>query len=307
MKIKEVTKKEDWDAFVSVNNGSFLQSFDWGVLKEKEGNNVLRLAVLSKDKVISQAQIIRERLPFSKFYYHIPYGPVGSGGEDLIVKELKKRKPKFIFIEPWNFFEKGSESSFRIEPQKTSIIHLNKDNLFDSFKKSTRYSIRLAEKRGVEIKEEEYTEDFFELLKGVKERQGFSSYPSSYFPLLLETLNSSFFSARYKGKLVAGAIVVFFENKATYLHAVSDYNYRHLSAPTLLQFNICKELQKRGFVEYDLWGIDENKFPGVSYFKKGFSGEEKIYPPSKKIIFSPLWYTTYILGKKIKHYEKLIT
>ena len=296
MKLKIVTEKEEWDSFALKEKASFLQSFNWGRFKEKEGSGVLRLAAISNGEVVSQAQLVKEMLPYSRFYYHIPYGPVG-GGEELFIEEAKRRGAKFLFVEPWTSFDKGKNSSLRIEPQKTSIIDLKKEDLLASFRKDTRYSIRSAKE--VDVKEEEYTEEFFDLLKKTKERQGFFSYSKTYFPLLLECLDTSFFSARHKGKLVAAAIVAFFGERATYLHAASDHDYRKLKAPSLLQFYICEELKERGFSEYDLWGIDEKKLPGVSHFKKGFRGSEVVYPPSKRVAFYTLWYNAYVLGKKI--------
>ncbi len=311
MNTKIITEKEKWNAFILKEKGSFMQSFEWGEFQKREGNDVLRVAVLSGKETIMQAQMIVEKLPFSKFYFHLPYGPIirkeikkkeREEAEKELLNEVKKKRPVFILVEPIQPFYKGVKSSFRIEPRKTSVIDLEREEeeIFNSFRKNIRYSIRTSERRGVTVKSGDYDERFFDLLEKTKERQGFSSYQRSYFPKMLESLNGLFFSAEHGDRLIAGAIVVFFGKRATYLHAASDYAYSRLCAPALMQFNICIEAKRNGFTEYDLWGIDEDRFSGVTYFKKGFSGKDVIYPEGKDVVFSPLWHFSYMIAKKIK-------
>ncbi len=311
MRTEIVTEKEKWNLFVLKESGSFIQSFEWGEFQKEEGKDVLRLAVLSEEKVIMQAQMISEKIPFSKFYFHVPYGPIFKSGttkeeredaEKELLKEVRKHKPVFLLFEPEKPLGKGKKAFFRVEPQKTSVIDLSREEeeIFDSFRKNTRYSIRVAEKRGVTVKSGKYDQRFFDLLEKTKKRHGFSSYNETYFPRMLDNLNGLFFSAEHKNKLIAGAIVVFFGKKATYLHAASDYKHRDLCAPALMQFAICTKAKRSGFTSYDLWGIDEERFSGVSYFKKGFSGKEIIYPEGKEVVFSPFLHTSYMLAKKMK-------
>ncbi len=304
-----ITNKEEWDGFILKQEGSFLQSFDWGEFKKDESErDVVRVVVLKEGKVLLQAQAIREKASFLGSYYHIPYGPVYSSdieesekknAEKELIYELKKRKPIFILVEPFSNQFLGKDTSIRIEPQKTTVIDLEKDNILESFKKDTRYSIRVAEKSNLVVRRESYDSDFFNLLQQTKERQGFSTYNKDYFLSLISKVSSSFFSVRRNGELVAGAIVVFFGKTATYLHAASNYKYRKFCAPSLLQAHIATDSKKNGFTKYDLWGIDEKKYPGVTHFKKGFSGKEILYPNTKRIVIFPIIYVIYIIGKKI--------
>ena len=70
-------------------------------------------------------------------------------------------------------------------------------------------------------------------------------------------------------------------------------------APYLLQWQQILEAKKRGCAEYDFWGINEKKWPGVTRFKKGFSGKEVGYPGAFDLIFQPIWYSLYKIVKKI--------
>ena len=70
-------------------------------------------------------------------------------------------------------------------------------------------------------------------------------------------------------------------------------------APHLLQWEQIKEAKKRGCIEYDFWGIDDKKWPGVTRFKRGFGGREINYPNAHDLVFQPIWYLIYKIARKI--------
>lgn len=94
-----------------------------------------------------------------------------------------------------------------------------------------------------------------------------------------EILNSAkgvgvkIFGAFLGNTLLAADMVIFYGKRATYLHGASSSDHRNLMAPYLLHWEIMKNAKKSGFSEYDLWGIDEKKWPGVTRFKEGFGGK----------------------------------
>ncbi len=116
---------------------------------------------------------------------------------------------------------------------------------------------------------------------------------------MLEIPGVELFLADFKNKIIAANIVVFWEKTAIYLHGASDYEQRNLMAPHLLQWEQIKEAKKRGCIEYDFWGIDEKKWPGVTRFKKGFGGREVEYPGAFDLIFQPVWYKIYKIGRTL--------
>lgn len=62
-------------------------------------------------------------------------------------------------------------------------------------------------------------------------------------------------------------------------------------APYLLQWEIIKAAKGRGCRYYDFYGIDENKWPGVTRFKLGFGGEQVQFPGTYDYIFCrPLYW-----------------
>ena len=71
-------------------------------------------------------------------------------------------------------------------------------------------------------------------------------------------------------------------------------------ATYILHWEIIKYAKENGFNEYDFWGIDEKKWPGVTRFKKGFGGREVEYAGSYDYVFQPFWYKLYNLYRKLK-------
>ena len=84
----------------------------------------------------------------------------------------------------------------------------------------------------------------------------------------------------------------------TYLHGGSSREHKELMAPYLLHWRIMEEAKRRGMAQYDLWGIDGDRWPGVTRFKKGFGGSGVFYPPSLEVVYRPLWYKIYRVMKE---------
>jgi lipid II:glycine glycyltransferase (peptidoglycan interpeptide bridge formation enzyme) len=61
-----------------------------------------------------------------------------------------------------------------------------------------------------------------------------------------------------------------------------------------------KKAKALGLKYYDFSGIDEKKWPGVTRFKIGFSGQELQYPGTYDIIFRTGKYYFYMLFRKVR-------
>jgi lipid II:glycine glycyltransferase (peptidoglycan interpeptide bridge formation enzyme) len=71
-------------------------------------------------------------------------------------------------------------------------------------------------------------------------------------------------------------------------------------APFLLQWTLIQEAKRRGFRYYDFNGIDENKWPGVTRFKRGFGGRVVNFPGTFDLVFSDYWYKAYKFVRSIR-------
>ncbi len=287
---------------------SFLQSQNWLNFQKSLGRKIWR---------IGGAEIIKYNLPFRKSYLYAP-----RCSADFLLKEFfsqikeiaKKENSIFLKVEPAYapegasagkpvLLEKfGFKKSSNIQPQKTLILDIAKSEqeLLSQMHYKTRYNIQLAQKKNIKIKQgKQYFEDFWRLIEQTAKRDKFRSHPKEYYRKILEIPGVELFVAEFGGKIIVANIVVFYNGQAIYLHGASDYEQRNLMAPHLLQWEQIKEAKKRRCVEYDFWGIDEKKWPGVTRFKKGFNGQEITYPGAYDLIFQPIWYGIYKIARKI--------
>lgn len=313
---------------------SFLQTTEWLKFQESIGHKTWWFPSTGSGQVDSgaiRANIIQHKIGFGKNYLYIPHGPeiffdnVSGGLKNEIdnflkyVKELaKENKSMFVKMEPLSdvvvelVFRKGIKRSKKyIQPTKTVIVNLNlsEEELLSQMRHKTRYNIKIAERNQVKVEDSNELDAFWELLKKTSKRDGFYSHEKDYYKKLLALngeLKTDLILAYYENKPVAGAIILCYGDTGYYLHGASDYNYRHLMAPYALHWEIIKALKGqnskfeiRNSKFYDLWGIDAQKWPGVTRFKLGWRGDTKEYPGSFDLVVSKFWYFVYNLARKI--------
>lgn len=213
----------------------------------------------------------------------------------------------------------------RFTPEHTLILDLdkNEDEILAQMKPKGRYNVNVARKNGVVVKQfsdkipEKDFNAFYEILEKTGERDEFGIHPKSFYKTLLATFTSkgmaSLFlvyspchceESRHGGmtkqstcasQVVAGIIVIFYGDTATYYYGASDYTHRNLMAPYALQWAAIREAKKRGMKYYDFLGISpsDNKnhpWAGVTEFKKKFGGREVSFPKAFDVIYKPFWY-----------------
>lgn len=208
-----------------------------------------------------------------------------------------------------------------LQPQKTIVLDLSKseDELLGAMREKTRYNIRLAERKGLEVVKvihREVKEDFaifWKLLSETATRQKFSMHQKKHYELLStirtsEISNEFFFAHRRDDhdEILAEALINIHRDPhtsvscATYLHGASSHVHKELMAPHLLHWRIMQDAKHRNIQYYDLWGIDEKKWPGITRFKTGFGGAQIEYPASVHIIYRSVWYGVYKLMKLVR-------
>lgn len=317
MEIKEIKNKEIWQEFVSsFEMAQFLHSWQWGKFQESLKRKIWRFGVYQEDELIGALMLIKNNLPFGKSYLYSPRFPIliENVSAEIFIDKIKEigEKENSIFwrVDLFNAqifkdikFVKISD----LQPSKTILLDLTKseEEILKEMHQKTRYNIRLAEKKGVRVKiaqTEEEVDIFLKLLKETAQRDKFRIYSLSYYQKLLQ-LDKNFaklFLAEYQGKIVAGNLMIFFGDTATYLHGASANEYKNVMAPYLLHWIAIKEAKRMCLKYYDFWGIDEKKWPGVTRFKKGFGGRIFEYPGTFDLIFNNFWYNLYQIGKFLK-------
>ena len=305
--------------YSSEGGAEFLQSYEWGNLLKTGGEEIIRVGVKEDDDILLIATLVKKIIFQGFFYLYSPRGPIGDiKAIEFLFTELKKINPKAIFLrfEPLSLFSAelfNSRNTFKktidLQPAKTLILDLNysEEELLSSMHQKTRYNIRLAQKKGITIKEggRGDLKEFWRLLKTTGERDNFRLHSFSHYEKLLKINETTpgfikLFLASYEGKNIAGGLFSYYGDKVTYLHGASDNEFRTLMAPYLLQFSLIKKAQAENYLYYDFYGIDEKKWPGVTRFKLGYGGRVFKYLGTHDFILRPGIYKLYELIRKLR-------
>ena len=318
MQITEISKKDTWNDFIlSQTKGSgseFLQSWEWGMFQRKLGRKIWFLGIENNRQVIGQALIVKYNLPLGKSYLYCPRGPIFSSlnrkALELLIEKIKdlSKQEKAIFSR-WDLKDKKYKlKSFKkvkdLQPAKTLILDLKKTeaDLLAQMHAKTRYNIRLAQRHGVKVfesRKQEHLNIFLDLLHQTAKREKFKTYPDNYYHQLLN-FNPQFarlYFAQHQDKILAVHLLIFFGQTVIYLHGASSREKKEVMAPYLLHWEIIKWAKKKNFCFYDFWGIDQQKWPGLTRFKTGFGGQQSFYPGTYELSLSSFWYVLYRLGK----------
>lgn len=288
----------------------FLQSAEWEKIQQCAGRKTFRVGGV----LLIRHEVARY---FSYLYCPRPLFKKESPEEERLFMQIKKiavaERAVFLKIDPqnsipekWNL-RTGMVRSTTTQPQESVIIDLlrSENDLLRGMHEKTRYNIRLAEKKGVEVSKvrcEDVGRDFeifWTLLGETGARNAFFLHKKEYYRALFQAQSDLFsnelFFAVIEGNVRAAALVNFYQpsGMAVYLHGASSRDQKELMAPYLLHWRIIQEAKKRGLKGYDFWGIDEQKWPGITRFKLGFGGKRIAYPPSVDMLYRPWMYQGY--------------
>lgn len=283
---------------------TFLQSPEWEAAGKKEGRRIVR---------VNGILLFKHALPGGFHYWYCPRPADDSflAGARAVAKESGA---VFLKIDPLSEAPRYSGvPSVSLQPMRSLVIDMTKseDELLNAMHEKTRYNIRLAERKGVEVARVAHpisSEDrkiFFALLADTGQRNGFKIHPRAHFEALFDARGDAFsnelFVARLGGEVCAAAMVNFcgMPCVATYLHGGSAAHAKHAMAPHFLHWRVMQEARARGALFYDLGGVDENKWPGLTRFKSGFGGSMVQYPASVDIVYRPFHYWAYRVAKKV--------
>lgn len=324
IEIKKVDKSffKNMDKLGGFPDLSFSQTYIWADIQEKYGKSCIYFVFEKNEEIIGFSVFIKNEIKFFKYFY-APRGPFFKRDLDqktkeniilLLAKEFKSYGADFLRIEPvlFDFSFNDSFSKTRdIQPARTSFLDLRKDfsDILKEMKSKTRYNIRLARRKGVEVIEntdkKTAFENFIGLIKVTSERDAFSIHKDDYYQNIIGSDSGKIkvFEAHYQGKVLASGIFSFVGDCVTYLHGASSNENRNVMAPYLLHSEIIERAMESGFSFYDFYGIDDFKWPGVSRFKKGFGGQEFVYPGTYDFKINNLKYLIYSFLRRINSFK----
>ena len=229
---------------------------------------------------------------------------VPASGEDAlenngqaVMSELKRKG--------WEY------ASDQIQFKNTVVIDLEstEDEILARMKPKTRYNVRLAEKKGVNLRIGTGN-DFPMLYKMYAEtsvRDGFVIRDEGYYKTMWGTFLRSAVNgqpacepiiAEVDGEPVAAIFVFYFAGRAYYVYGMSRNMHREKMPTHFLQWEAMKRAKANGCTVYDLWGAPEvfdksDSMWGVYRFKEGLGGKVVRTLGAWDFAPSPLWYRMY--------------
>jgi len=300
-----------------------LQSWFWGEARKKMGIEILRLAELKNKKIENVFQITIHKVPFfNKKIGYIPRSVFPSEEVlDFFYEYGKKNNLIFIKIEPYEEKSKTIQklskvindklvvSKHPLFPLWTQILDLSKseNELLKSFHQKTRYNIRLAQKKGVIVKEESNEKGFkifAKLYFDTCRRQKYFGHNYQYHQIVWETLKekiSHILIAYYQNEPLAAYQIWLYKDVGYYPYGGSSEKFRNFMGGNLLMWEAIKFSKKMGAKKFDMWGsLPPNYSPshpwaGFSRFKKGYNGKFLEMVGSFDLIIDSFFYKFYSL------------
>jgi lipid II:glycine glycyltransferase (peptidoglycan interpeptide bridge formation enzyme) len=335
-----------WDNFVAARGGHVLQSSAWGELKTRFGWCAHRVA-LARDHAIGAgapssmsqsartqtisagAQILFLRLPLGLVFAYIPRGPVVDPADhntvtalfDALCRAAKSRGAFTLKIEP-NWFDdspnpqfaiRNSQFANSIQPQTTIHLDLTRDldTILAQMKPKWRYNIRLAERKGIVVREGRADDlaAFYRLMQVTSARDKFAIHSEAYYHAAFELFtardpsataqDARLFVAEYAREPLAMIFVTAFGGEAIYLYGASSNAHRERMPNHALHWAAMQWAKARGCARYDLWGLgattnaDAQTAHGLYQFKQGFGGAVVRYAGACDVVFSRWRYALY--------------
>lgn len=288
-----------------------MQSPEWGGFRSEWGNKVVK---------VGNQQTTFSKIPHTPWTIGTIFkGPLPTPSDIKQLKEVgKKEGAIFIKLEPNVTNLRGSPQvqpnlgGLGLIPGKrfftptTFIIDLtkNEEELLKSFTSKTRYNIKLAQKKGVVIKEDNSSEAFakyLELTFATAKRQNFFAHTRHYHELMWKHLKNKvahLLTARYDQEIISAWILFVYNKVLYYPYGASSLEHKEVMANNLMMWEAIKFGKKHGCTSFDLWGREPGK--GFTKFKEGYNPQVVEFIGSWDLILNPLLYWPYRLAEIIR-------
>jgi lipid II:glycine glycyltransferase (peptidoglycan interpeptide bridge formation enzyme) len=224
--------------------------------------------------------------------YPIRIDGISQTNEKALIKLLKTRGA----VRGKNLF---NPSTFWID------LTPSEEELLKSFSSKTRYNIRVAQKHGVMVKEdnsEKAFERYLDLTRETTIRQKFYAHTESYHRLMWKVFRKAgiahMLTAKYKGQIITTWILFVWKDFLYYPYGASTDEHRQVMANNLMMWEAIKFGKEMGLKTFDLWGRDEGK--GFTKFKEGYNPHVVEFLGTWDLVINPFAYKVYRLAEKLR-------
>lgn len=313
--------------------GHVLQSWEWGQVKAASGWQAERWAVRRGAQVLGGFQLLWRQpvagLPLRVAY--VPKGPLLDWQDEEAVSAVlaqiegvaRRRGCLQVKIDPDVLAETRpgrrvtavlARRGWRFSPEQIQFkntgftdLDRSEEALLASFKSKWRYNIRLAQRRGIEVRQGGVDDlaDFYALYAGTSQRDGFLIRPFAYYDRLWRTFlaaqaNAEQADGQADGQTATGGALLLAQHpqesapvagifllrhgpQAVYFNGASSERRRRDMPNHLLQWRGMQWAQAQGCRVYDWWGAptdpgnEADPLQGVWRFKEGFDAHLAVH------------------------------
>lgn len=295
-----------------------LQSWEWGEFRAKTGNEVIRLGLFKDNKLQEVYQLTVHLIPHTQLKLAILLKCTRPTKESLKLLKIFGEKNNFVFIriEPNihphqetenDLKELGAVRGKNLLTKSTFVIDLTKteEEILSKMHPKTRYNIRIANKQGVLVKEDNTKsafEEYLDLMDETTRRQGFYAHTENYHRLMWEKLHNAGIAhlliARYKDEALTAWVLFVWKDTLYYPYGASTEKNKNIKASHKMMWETIKYGKSLGLKKFDLWGREEGK--GFTRFKEGFSPEVVEFIGTWDLIIKPQTYKAFRLAEELR-------
>lgn len=305
--IEEVNKYEKYIS--SYDGSSLMQSLNW--IKVKFNWIQEGVYIEENGKIVAAITILLQKIPHTNSYLmYAPRGPVCDINNIELVKRLisevellrKKYNVFLLKFDPnekynkeleekyinagFNVLNKNVSANDLIQPLHDMVLTLdgyNEEELIKTFAEKTRYNIRLAKRKGVEVyysRDKEDLKRFYEIYKITTVRDNIGCRAYEYFEKMLEAYDENhlrIYIAKHENDFLSAAIAINYGKELFYLYGASSNEKRNLMPNYLMQWEMIKWGLETACKKYNFGGVlhlDEQN--GLYKFKIGFCKKDGI-------------------------------
>ncbi len=297
-----------------------LQSWEWGQFKSHWGWTP---RYFLNEECTAAALVLRRTFsPLKLNVLYVPKGPALDYANATLVDRVlgdlvaiaKRDRAIFIKIDPdlhqpdrSTLLDRGWRySAEQIQFRNTMLIDLRRgeEELLAAMKPKTRYNVRLAQKKGVEVRLGDLgdLDQLYGLYAETARRDEFIIRPIDYYRDAWGSFIRSGLAqpliAVVDGQAVAGLILFRVADRAWYMYGMSSNLHREKMPNHVLQWEAMRWAKAQRCTVYDLWGapdeLNENdSMWGVYKFKEGLGAEFAPHAGAHDFVISPLGYWLY--------------
>lgn len=320
--VATIEDRARFDAFVaSQPDGDALQSWAWGEVKRASGWQPLRFIVTDGDEIIATCSVLK-LVPMRGVppILYAPRGPVWSRDDALapLLAAIRARADDaylFTCDPPISDASALLATGLRsvsaggfggVQPKAVMTLDLRDgaDAVFERFHSKWRYNCRLAERKGVKIREGDRSDldAWYRVLVETATRDGFLVRGLGYFETIWTQLGDAgmlrLLLAEHEGELIAGVLLFRFGHRVTYVYGASANGKRDLMPNHLLQWTAIRDAANEGAATYDFRGVSlvrngeptEPHIAGLNRFKQGFGASYVEYVGQLDLPLRRSWY-----------------